>query len=578
MSDLISLDLTFPILEYGKNETPWDLAPLLYSGGAGAKVKTVRSEVTSGAYGDPLLERFELVKGLHECLTDDLAGGGSRFSANNKIGALRKFFQWVDQCGYPLGMDTVAEAYLGWTENLLQRHRVEGYLTAQSLYDAASLVATMLDRVLGRSSTLLYSTRIRKPRGKGRMKNASADKHSLARSFAFGHLLTDVCESLSYDATTGRLPVLVSLRSGQQKEYWCKASNPGEVNPRSKHERKPCQVAAIAQNLELRNSDTSITTRYPVINLRIEAELLMFIAQTGLNLAQAHMLRVDQFHYTSHLDGYQVRTYKSRRGGEVLFEIFSHYRIWFERYLEWRDTWFPNDRDGLLFPLVRPGGRLATEAPQFTALGKLCADLGIEMVRPRKLRGARINWLLRQSLNPHQVAEIAQHTTETLIRVYAEPNPQIAMVEISRFHRQADPAICSPAPGTCATPSPKSVLDAPSNAPEPDCINASGCLFCVNHRDIESEDHVWSLSSLRVLKSLELARYRPAPNRTAVIAEHPAMIAVERLSAKLRFFQESSDVRRLWVDEALARIAEENYHPAWDGFIRIAQLTARPSP
>jgi hypothetical protein len=120
MSNLTSSDLTFPMLEYGKNETPWDLAPLLYSGGAAAKVKTVRSEIMSGTFGDPLLERSELVNRLHDCLTDDLAGGGSRFSANNKIGALRKFFQWVDQCERPLSIDTVVEAYLRWAEHLLQ--------------------------------------------------------------------------------------------------------------------------------------------------------------------------------------------------------------------------------------------------------------------------------------------------------------------------------------------------------------------------------------------------------------------------------------------------------------------------
>ncbi|WP_445939390.1 hypothetical protein [Pseudomonas sp.] len=72
MSNLTALGLTFPMLEYGKNETPWDLAPLLYRGGAEAKVKTVRSEITSGAFGDPLLERSELVKGLHDCLIGDL--------------------------------------------------------------------------------------------------------------------------------------------------------------------------------------------------------------------------------------------------------------------------------------------------------------------------------------------------------------------------------------------------------------------------------------------------------------------------------------------------------------------------
>lgn len=574
MNNLTFSDLTFPMLEYATNQTPWDMAPLLYNGGAKAKVKTVRSEITSGALGDPLLERVELVKGLHDCLTDDLAGGGSRFSANNKIGALRKFFQWVDQRGRPLSVDSVAEAYLGWAEHLLQRHRVEEYLTAGSLYDTASLTATMLDRVLGRSSTLLYSTRIRKPRGNGRAGNGSTGKQSLEDSFLFGQFIADLCMALTYEVVTGPLPIQVELRSGSTLPIWCRLRDTEKDASRGIRPRTKFQIADILRNRELRNSDVSIETRYPAVNLRIEAELLMFIAQTGMNLSQAHQLRIDQYHYTSHLDGYQVRSYKKRRQGEVLFEVFSSYKQWFERYIEWRNTWFPDDLEGLLFPLVRLGGRLVLEAPQFTAITRLCTYSGIQFVRPRKLRGARINWLLRESQRPELVAEIAQHTAETLIRVYVEPNPQIAMIEISRFHRQTDPVVCSPAPGTCVAPVPESVVDAPTNAPDPDCINAAGCLFCVNHRDIESEDHVWSLSSLRMLKSLELVRYRPACTDRSEEADHPAMLAVERLSAKLRFFHESSEVRRLWVEEALARIAEENYHPAWDGFIRLAEVTA----
>ena len=154
----------------------------------------------------------------------------------------------------------------------------------------------------------------------------------------------------------------------------------------------------------------------------------MFMAQTGMNLQQAHILRVEQFHYASHWDGYQVRTYKNRRQGEVLFEIYANYRDWFERYLDWRATWFPAEPDGLLFPLVRSGGRIKEEAPQFTNLTRICREIGMPLVRPRKLRGARINWLLRESHNPPQVAELAQHAVETLLRVYADPQPQIALV------------------------------------------------------------------------------------------------------------------------------------------------------
>lgn len=143
--------------------------------------------------------------------------------------------------------------------------------------------------------------------------------------------------------------------------------------------------------------DRTLRTRYPLVNLRIESEMLMFIAQTGLNLQQAHTLRVEQFHYSSHLDGYRVRIYKNRREGEVLFEIFSSYRKWFNQYLEWRTAWFPDEPDGMLFPLTRSGGRIQEQAPQFRNVARICRELGILMIRPRILRGARINWLLRES-------------------------------------------------------------------------------------------------------------------------------------------------------------------------------------
>lgn len=196
----------------------------------------------------------------------------------------------------------------------------------------------------------------------------------------------------------------------------------------------------------------------------------------------------------------------------------------------------------------------------------------MSIIRPRKLRGTRINWLLRESQNPHQVAEMAQHSMETLMRVYADPHPQIAMVEITRFHQQTDPSLSPPAPGRCMSATPESMSVIPKNAPRPDCINSAGCLFCTQHRDIESEDHVWSLYSFRHLKSLELARYCPPTLGQHLIAEHPALLIIDRLTAKLRFFEESSEVRRLWVEEARARICEGDYHPAWDGFIRLAEL------
>ncbi len=566
------VDLTFPVLEYGTNETPWDLQPFLYRGGSAAKVKHVVRQIANGELGRLLPERIELVTRLHEQIADDLAGGGSRFSAQNKIGALRRFFAWSDTEEAHLSLETVADTFIRWTDHLLHRHRVERSVSEVTLYDLTRLTATMLDRALDREASLSKSTRVRKPRRKGKVHTTKADKQNLQSTFEFGYFLADICNALTSETTTGALPVRIPFRTGQVLEQWSGLPNPNKAAARRTRPQCQAQIRASLAARAAWEQDRTLRTRYPLVNLRIESELLMFIAQTGMNLQQAHTLRVEQFHYTSHLDGYQVRTFKRRREGEVLFEIYASYRDWFERYLTWRSEWFSSDPDELLFPLIRIGGRIGEEAPQFTNLARICSEMGMPIVRPRRLRGTRINWMLRESQNPQQVAELAQHTMETLIRVYTDPHPQLAMVEITRFHQLNDPSLTPPAPGRCVSITPEPVRGTPQNAPRPDCIHATGCLFCTQHRDIESADHVWSLDSLRHLKSLELARHRPPSSRNQPAAEHPALLVIGRLTAKLRFFEESSEVRKLWVDEARARITEGDYHPAWDGFIRLAEL------
>ncbi|SEK14499.1 hypothetical protein SAMN05192539_11121, partial [Paraburkholderia diazotrophica] len=336
-------------------------------------------------------------------------------------------------------------------------------------------------RALERRVSVLADTRIRKPRDNRLVRDTRASRQSLAQSFAFGHALIDVCDALTVESIRGSLPVRIPLRNGKILEEWSVRSRADAGQP-----------------------------RYPLINLRIEAELLLFIAQTGLNRAQAYPVRIGQFHYTSHLDGYQVRRYKHRRQGEVEFEIYREYRALFERYLTWRSAMFPDDPDGLLFPFVRHG-RAEDAPPRFTRVRGVCRKLGITFVPPGTLRKVRINWLLRELQDPALAAEMAQHAPGTLLRDYLEPHPQVAMLEISRFHRLADPDIAMPGPGRCVSPVPAALPGLPPQATRPDCASPAGCLFCVHHRDVDSEDHVWSLASFRHLKSLELARDRSSP-------------------------------------------------------------------
>lgn len=560
-------DLTFPRNTYGKFETPWDLRPLIYRGGAGTNIREVADRIAQGHLGAPMEERIPLVIRLHEHLEGNLAGGISRLTIKSRIATLRNFYTWTDVTGRSATLDLVEQNYIEYSEHLLHRVRTSGDMREHIAYSYASLLSCMLNDVLQLKIGLLAKTRLSKPKGRRRVLGAQADKQNLEHTAAFGHFLLDITDALTVENIRGTLPVTIRFRSGQVLEEWCYLAPPSDV----KSLTHPTHRRAVLRRRAAWEADTSSRTRHSVINLRIEAEMLIFIAQTGMNLSQAKALTMGKFRYQSHLDGYRVyRVYKGRRGGEVAFEIYSEYRALFERYLQWREIILSTDNDDRLFPFVcvREATRTYVD---FQAIQIRCKRLGVPCFRPRKLRRTRVNWLLRRSRDPRLTAEMNQHSQETLLRIYDQPHQQAAVAEISRFFSATDPAIgvAMPGPGSCAGGTPRDESGAPSHAPAPDCVSPAGCLFCDHHRDIDAEDHVWSLATYRHFKSLELVQYR-APAKAAAV--HPVVAAIDRVTSKLKYFEASSEVRAFWVREALARVDEGDYHPKWDGFIQLMDL------
>jgi len=303
------------------------------------------------------------------------------------------------------------------------------------------------------------------------------------------------------------------------------------------------------------------------MNLRIEAEMLIFIAQTQMNVSQVISLPNGRFSYQSFSSGYHVEgIYKERREGEVEFDIYSEYRPHFEKYLEWRNELYSTD--GLLFPLASHFGRAPTNSPNFSAVRKTLKKLEIRYITPQHLRLSKINWLLRKTRDPSITAEMGQHEEAMLLRVYDQPNHQAALAEITRYHQQTDPAFAPPGPGVCIQANPIATKGIPKEAPVPDCANPSGCLFCQHQRDIAEFDHVWSLISYRYLKSLELASQPP---NEITRHKHPAHLTIEAVSAKIEAFMLAPEFEP-WVQESSLRIEEGKYHPKWDGFIRLMEL------
>jgi hypothetical protein len=98
----------------------------------------------------------------------------------------------------------------------------------------------------------------------------------------------------------------------------------------------------------------------------------------------------------------------------------------------------------------------------------------------------------------------------------------------------------------------------PKDAPKPNCVRVSGCFWCENHRDVDSFDYVWALVTFWHLKVIELSKVR-FPKLDGEVP--PAKLVIARIREKLTWFEQSNEVRHGWVDEALARIAEGDFHP-----------------
>ncbi|ANC01148.1 hypothetical protein AB688_03035 [Pseudomonas putida] len=563
-------NLKFTGVAYGIRETPLDLKILLYYGGAATDIRKFEDFLSKGKFGPPLFERLPLLVRIHSVIQTTITAGGSRFTAKTSIHCLRQFYSWAEQARLPLSLSSIDDTFIAWTDHLLSRQRRDKTLKTVTIAGKATIVSSLLDQALDLKIGLYRSTRIPKKYNKKKVLGTNADKTKLSESFDFGTCLLDIVNALSSEAIRGSLPVRINFRNGRFLDEWSGLRPADTVKYLLPGHGSSVDRKKVREARERWEKDASWRTRFPLINLRIQAELLIFISQTGMNLSQAHKLKIEKCTFQSFLGGYQVRrVYKGRRQGEIEFEIFSEYREVFERYLRWRNDFFPDNYYDLLFPESSPQKRSKDIAPKFQAIRRICKKLNVRYISPRELRKTRVNWLIRTSKDVSLTSEIAQHTQQTLLQVYDQPHHQCAVSEISKFHAFTEKTYEPPGPGTCINPTPSPQNNSPPLSPAPNCLSAAGCIFCAHHRDLDDADHVWSLASYRHYKSLELTWSRALVMDSS---DSPAMLTIERLTEKLNAFKLSSSVRALWVIEALDRIEEGYYHPKWSGFIQLIEV------
>ncbi|MGV8892279.1 MAG: site-specific integrase [Burkholderiaceae bacterium] len=523
--------------------------------------------IEAGNLKEIVEDRIEIVEKLHQDLNGQLVGGGSAFTLVGNIRLLRQFFAWADAELEGISVNEVEQSFIRWTDHLLHRLRTMNEINFETATKAGHTVGSILDRILNRSSPLFKRTMLWKVYYGRSRKAKSEGKQNLERTFEFGRILLDVSNALTTETIFGPIPLKIPFSNGNTYEDWCGFIPPDALKP-------PSSKFDEDRRTKLRNrwnANTTVANRSAAINFRIQAELLLFIAQTGMNFIQTLTLKDEHFHYTSYMDGYQVRRYKDRRKGEVEFEIYSTYKEVFERYREWRKKIFNDGDNELLFPFILDGSKSDDKLHVLGRIRSICKKQGVQYCSPRALRKTRVNWLIRQVQNSNTTVEMTQHSKQTLLGTYHQPNLQVAISEITRFHKATDPYLIPPGPGQCMTLAPDTITQVAQSAPQPDCVSPSGCLFCKQQRDIDSEDYVWSLATFRHLKTIELSKYNRPLLDDASKNLHPAKLAIERISQKLKAFEELSIDRAAWVKEACTRVFEGDYHAAWSGFISLME-------
>lgn len=552
-------------------EIPIDLRIFLYKGASAENLKTVYPKIAEGEFGKPIEDRIDFVQRIHGELNAKLVSGKSRGTIKNIFNHFRNFIRWADTKDIELSIINFETPFREWSDYLFDRVLKSEILMCTAFAAALSVNNTLVEILEQSPRSLITTTRLCHDAKKN---IAVMDEQNLSDIFKFGNLLIDIVNCLPLNVVYGSLPIKMVLRDGTT---WCEWSGSRDISrlatfstgSKRVHDQKKLHSARSA-----REKEHSTRTRHPIINLRLQTELLIFIAQTGMNLAQARQLRLTQASYSSSIDGYQVRAYKGRRGGEVLFEIFSDYRDHFDKFLAWRKEIF-KDTTGLLFPFCYLGGDLTPETSHISCqkMINICKRVNIKYFGPRELRRTRINWLLRQSRNPDLTADQAQHTKQVLYRSYERPSLQIAKVELIKFWKKNDPTLQqvgpAPAPGICdGNPMPIEMV--PPEAPKPDCVHPNGCLFCEHHRDIDSEDYVWSLASMKHFNALLVTKYPPIQNNKPVMGGHIDLV-LEMLVSKLKWFESSNQKRKKWTQESFARCNEGDFHPHWGYLIESVE-------
>jgi hypothetical protein len=388
------------------------------------------------------------------------------------------------------------------------------------------------------------------------------DQQTLSDTQIFARALLDIYFSFSDEAIYGQLPLEIIIEQGKDSRRKL-SYNPSpailfeNLSHHGIYNRKRIEFNA-GRRLHSPTRNLKHDNRWVLANVKRNTFLLMFIIASGANLTPLLSLTNGDVKTVPAGADQTIYKFKHRASHEVNITIYDAFKPILKHYQKWRDELFVGELENpWLFPSLNSDCSV-TEFPSDTisSLRNLVLKLNVPWQPPKIIRRTFVNWAHRYFENPILSSEMSSHSIETFFRSYHAPNHQRAIAETQSFWKNFDPASLSVIGGNC-NGKPIPVKNLNTALAKPNCILPSGCLFCENHKDIDSSDYVWSLVSFRFLKLLEAGNSSLSKDSRNY---EPVDLIVNRVTDKLEAFKMK---RAQWVEDAILRVTNDDFHPSW---------------
>lgn len=264
------------------------------------------------------------------------------------------------------------------------------------------------------------------------------------------------------------------------------------------------------QQLHDANIDISHRQRKRLGLNALKTFLILFLAQTGMSLAQAFSLPwSDQYDVST--TNQNFRTIKYRASNKVVFfELPVSFMPRFREYLELRKFILSNQTcDYLFFSMGSNGSGLPSKLENlelghiYNMLRRLDPD--IQDIKSRQWRAAKSDWLLRNT-DPSTTALILQNSEKTVLAHYAAGSETAQIEEVGSFLNKVSEMVIDKgqvveggvdrAVGYCSSYGAPKIVKRPTPI-QPDCKVPEGCFFCEKYRVHADETDVRKLISCR---------------------------------------------------------------------------------